>query len=401
MEFVSDAPAADCAELSETLTRMGPDGGLVDIEPLEGRTISEALTDRGLRVDAVALDAEGAVIDPHGALDDLDRGAIRTVRPPERALRERPALLLRAAAAISATGLPASSDLRRYAHRDAGNILDVPDRRRGWGLELNKLLLGDHVNPALVWLQQTRVLQLLLPEIAAMVGFDKTCAVHHKDIWEHTRIVTNKATGHLVVRWAALCHDIGKVWTRSVNKSGKVHFFRHEEHGALLFESIAHRVGLDADLTERTRYLIENHSRVNLYENEWTDSAVRRLIRQTEGHLQDLITFSKADFTTRRESRIQKMQRTIADLEARIDRIRTEDAKVPPLKKGIGNAIIAHFERRPSRLIGALKHRLETEIEAGNLPERAEDAIYLEWLAEHMTTEIEEAGGQIGDRTSK
>jgi len=257
--------------------------------------------------------------------------------------------------------------------------------------------MGRAIEPALQLLFETRVLQFLMPEVAAMVGFEKSCAAHHKDIWDHTKLVTQKASRHLVVRWAALCHDIGKIWTRSVNRNGKVHFFRHEDHGALLFESIAHRVRLSETLTRRVSYLIANHSRVNLYEEDWTDSAVRRLIRQTAGHLDDLLLFSKADFTTKRKSKIAAMQRHLASLESRIAEIHALDAKQPALNKGIGAAIITHFELSPSKAVGDLKRLLEQNIERGELPERADEDVYLSWLRTSATAReiIKSAGGAL------
>jgi poly(A) polymerase len=395
VELLTDAPPEVCALATAAASQLLPDGGLVDIETLGQRSLSDALGQRGITLDAVAVASDGTVIDPFEGLAHQQAGQIRTILPPDRAFREQPGLLFGLARVIAWTGMTPSTDLRRLATRDSGNILDVTDRPRSWGAELNKLLLGGFVDLALQWLEDTRVLPFVMPEIAAMVGFDKSCAVHHKDIWEHTRIVANKAVPQLVIRWAALCHDIGKVWTRSVNKAGKVHFFRHEEHGALLFESIAHRVGLDPTLTQRVSYLIENHSRVNLYADDWTDSAVRRLIRQTDGHLDDLINFSKCDYTTKRESRIRQMQRLMVEFEVRVARIIEEDARVPPLSKGIGNAIMKRFALGPSRLIGTLKSTLEAQIEAGTLPERAGDDVYLEWLTAHTVAEIEEAGGTV------
>lgn len=397
IEALSSAGTAACAEMEAALRERTPEGPTVWIEPLDGRTLEEALHGRGLTIEAVALGAGGRVVDPHGGVEHLRAESLRTVDPPDRALRDDPELLIRLGAAIAWSGLVPTGDLRRFAQRDSGNVLDVADRARGWGRTMNRLLLGRHIEPALQWLHATRILAYVLPEIAAMVGFDKSCAVHHKDIWEHTKVVTQKAAPDLVVRWAALCHDIGKVWTRSVNKTGKVHFFRHEEHGALLFEGIAHRFQLDSELAERVAYLIKNHSRVNLYRHDWTDSAVRRLIRQTDGHLRDLLTFSKADYTTRREARIRQMQQTMADLEARIARIREEDAREPLLNAGLGNAIMTRFGLAPSRVIGDLKRLVEAAIESGDLPERDSDETYLAWLvADPKAVEaIEGAGGSL------
>lgn len=388
-ELLTDAPSELAAEVQRTAVSalsLGP----IRLDTLDGIPLMDWLRARGITIDAIAVDvATGVVTDPFDGAAHLAAGSLRTVLPPEHAFREDPILLLRVARIQATTGAVPASDLRRFAVRDAGNLLDVRHRRSEWAAELNLLLLGEHIERALQSLYDMRVLAITMPEVAAMVGFDKSCSVHHKDIWEHTKLVTQKAQPDLVVRWTALCHDIGKVWTRSVNRDGKVHFFRHEEHGAFLFEGIAHRVGLDETLMNRVIYVIENHSRVNLYRDDWSDSAVRRLIRETTGHLPDLVAFSKADFTTKRESKIAELKRQMADLEERLIRVEAEDAVIPPLSKGIGTAIMAHFGLSPSRVVGELKQLLERTIDTGALPPRADDALYLAWLT------TSEAAGQL------
>ncbi len=378
-ERATDAPTEALDAALAVVRGLDPAAGPWSVSAVpEG--IDAWLRTRGFTVDAFAVDGDGERVDPLGGVAHLAAGVLRTVDSPDRAFREDPLRLLELPRLVSETGAWPVGDVRRFAARDAGNILDTRDRRQRWGEELNGLLLGAHVERALQAAWETRVIPFLMPEVAGLVGFDKSCAVHHKDIWEHTKLVTQKAEARLVVRWAALCHDIGKVWTRSVNREGKVHFFRHEEHGALLFESIAHRVGLDAELTERVAYVIETHSRVNLYQDDWTDSAVRRLIRETQGHLPDLIAFSKADFTTKREATIQRLERQMRELEARIAQIEAEDARLPPLSKGIGDAIMSHYSLAPSRTVGRLKRLLEDTIASGELPERGQDRLYLDWL---------------------
>jgi poly(A) polymerase len=373
-----------------------PSGIPTILQCTSGEPIETILARRGFTIEAIATNLGGEVVDPYSGLKHLETEKMRTIQSPDKAFRTDPISLLRMARLVSETGCQPSQDMRRLAARDSGNILDVEDRA-DWGREINGLLMGKAIEPALQLLFDTRVLRFLMPEVAAMVDFEKSCTVHHKDIWDHTKLVTQKASRHLVVRWAALCHDIGKVWTRSVNRQGKVHFFRHEEHGALLFESIAHRVRLQEALTSRVSYLIANHSRVNLYEEDWTDSAVRRLIRQNEGHLGDLLLFSQADFTTKRKSRIAAMQRHLASLESRIEDIRALDAKSPPLNKGIGDAIISNFSLTPCKAVGDLKRLLEHRIEFGELPERAENQVYLSWLrtSEAARDIILSAGGTL------
>jgi len=361
------------------------------------QSLHQWLHHRGITVDAIAVDPAGHVDDPYGGVAHLESQEIQGVIEPDRLFRENPLALFAVARVLATTNWQASRQFQRMAYRDSGNVLDVQSESLVWGQSLNVVLLSPHLISALDWFEQTRVLAYTMPEIASMIGFHKSCAVHHKDLWDHTKIVTNRATPNLVVRWAALCHDIGKIWTRTVDKGGKVHFFRHEDHGALLFESIAHRMRLDDELTERTSYLIKNHSRVNLYREDWTDSAVRRLIRQNEGRLVELLAFSEADYTTKRQDRIREMKRLLSDIRARIEKISREDAKQPILNKGIGSAIMKCFHLAPSRTVGDLKILLEKSIGDGALPERAEDAVYLEWLTQdpQAVARIVEAGGVI------
>ena len=361
------------------------------------QSLEQWLQARGVTVDAIAVGVDGQIVDPCGGVADLEAKRIQGTLPTDRLFREDPMSLFAVARVVATTNWVPERQMQRLAFRDSGNLLDTRTDSHRWGESMNVVLLGPFLIAALDWLEDTRALAFTLPEIAAMIGFHKSCAVHHKDLWDHTKIVTNRAVPNLVVRWAALCHDIGKVWTRSVDKDGKVHFFRHEDHGALLYESIAHRFSLDDELTERTSYLIKNHSRVNLYRHDWTDSAVRRLIRQTQGHLSELLSFSAADYTTKRKERIQEMKRLLGEIRARIEHITAQDAKQPPLNKGIGSAIMECFHLRPSRTVGDLKDLLEKTIDEGQLPERADDAVYLEWLTRdpNAVAQIVEAGGVV------
>lgn len=395
-ELITTATSAQCdAILNELPATLDP--AQIVMTSLDGQSLEDALRERGITIDAIAIGASDEVVDPFGGVSDLSEQNIRTISSPEDVFREAPIRLLVVARLIATTGFEPSRILNRMAYRDAGNILDVHSDSIRWGQSMNTLLLGDFVDRGLEWLESTRLLALILPEIAAMVGFHKSCSLHHKDIWDHTKIVTCKTERNLVVRWSALCHDIGKVWTRSVSKQGQVHFFRHEDHGALLFESIAHRFGLSQPLTDCVAYVIRNHSRVNLYQEDWTDSAVRRLIRQTEGHLNDLLAFSKADYTTKNTTRIRQMERSLEDIQRRITEIRAHDAKKPVLNKGVGVAIMEHFQLRPSRTVGDLKQLLAVTIDEGKLPERADDSVYLEWLVNQpeAVARITEAGGLV------
>jgi poly(A) polymerase len=129
------------------------------------------------------------------------------------------------------------------------------------------------------------------------------------------------------------------------------------------------------------KFLILHHLRPNQYEASWTDSAVRRFDRELNENLQDLLDLSRADITSARPGKRQSGLRNISELQARIERLREEDAKQPPLPTGIGNVIMEHFQLPPSRQIGELKRELERAVEAGELEARREAEYYLVHVA--------------------
>lgn len=246
--------------------------------------------------------------------------------------------------------------------------------------ELEQCLLAHDADCALEWLREIGAIELLLPELAATVDLAQEAGRRHKDVWEHTRLVVRQAPQRPAVRWAALLHDIGKVPTRTFTPNG-VHFHGHAEVGARMFDAIARRLPFERSQRAAIRFLIKHHLRTNQYGNSWSDSAVRRFARDMEAHLDDLLALSRADITSRRPGRRKALLASLSDLAERIRSLREEDAKLPPLPTGLGNAIMTRFGIPPSRRIGDLKRALEQAIERGELEERRDDAYYLEWLS--------------------
>jgi poly(A) polymerase len=246
--------------------------------------------------------------------------------------------------------------------------------------ELLGTIMGQAPGAGLQWLQLAGALPLWLPELSATVDFSQEAGRRHKDVWEHTKQVVLQAAPRPAVRWAALLHDIGKVRTRTFTPDGKVHFHRHSEVGARMFDDIGRRLGFDRELHRTLRFLILHHLRANQYVETWTDSAVRRFDREMEPHLQDLLDLSRADITSKRPGKRQQALAALDVLEGRIARLRAEDAVQPLLPSGIGNVIMERFHLPPSRLIGDLKHRLEAAIDAGELEARREADYYMAFV---------------------
>ena len=333
------------------------------------------------RVSVWALAIVGAtIIDPWGALADANEGRLR-VRGDVRAFLRGPGQVLTLAAWAAATGLRPTAEALRIAQRDSAGILQVD--RSIWCERFGAVLLGPRAGAGLQFLFDAGVLQLMVPEACAMAGFHTSCPVHHKDIWDHTLQVIEKCPPSLVVRWAALMHDTGKVWTRSIGKQGRVHFFAHEQMGASLMEGVAGRFHLDADLRDRVVYIIANHARANVYATDWTDSAVRRLIRDMGPHLADVLAFSQSDFTTKRAWRIAEVRALADELNTRIPRIAEEDARVPPLPKGLGNVIMAATGLGAGPWLGEVVAWLEAQVEEGRIEALQEAEVYLAYVRVH------------------
>jgi len=222
---------------------------------------------------------------------------------------------------------------RDRVRREAVRLIDSP--AEALVASLDAVLLSSSPARGLNLLQQMGVIAVLLPEVDALVGFHDTADSHHKDLWEHTRLVIGQMPPDPDLRWAALLHDIGKTASRVVNRPGKVTFWHHEALGAWLSRGVMARLKMPLARAERIGFVVEHHGRVNAYEPSWTDRAVRRMRRDLEPRLGDLIAFSKADFTTRRSHRRARIQRQLQHLEERLERLAREDA-APRLPSGFG-----------------------------------------------------------------
>lgn len=250
---------------------------------------------------------------------------------------------------------------------------------------LDRVLMGRDPEAGLDALLEGGVLPALLPEVDALVGFGDG-EFRHKDVWKHTKQVVSQAVPKLEVRWGSLLHDIGKVRTRSIGPDGEVHFFGHAEVGARMFDKMNRRLPLfaaDEALRDEVRFLILHHLRAAQYDASWTDSAVRRFAKELGAHLDDLLCLSRADITTKRPEKKRRGLRQIDELAERIRSIREDDAKVPPLPKGLGTAITERFGVPPSPALGAILRGLTVAIEAGEVGARQPFDVYLDFLAEH------------------
>lgn len=246
----------------------------------------------------------------------------------------------------------------------------------------SRVLLGRHPDDALEHLQVTGVLGATFPELQAMVGFGGD-GQGHKDLWAHVKQVVHQSRPDLVVRWAALFHDVGKVETFS-RESGKVCFHHHELASARLFLRAAQRSRLlEPDVQEATHFVVRHLGLLEAYASDWTDSAVRRLMKELGEHFARTLVLARADITTKHAHKRQRYHERLHELATRAKDIAARDAIVPPLAKGLGDALMTAFGIPPSKRLGDLKAALEKAVDAGRARPHQRADYYVSFLSEH------------------
>jgi poly(A) polymerase len=241
---------------------------------------------------------------------------------------------------------------------------------------LDAVLVTKRPDRGLDVLRRGGLLEALLPEVSALVGFGE--GIRHKDVWMHTRIVVRRTPPRLLLRWAALLHDVGKVPTRRFENGGQVTFIGHPEAGARMFRRIRKRLPFDDAEYEHVRFLIAAHLRAAAYDETWTDSAVRRFARDAGACLEDLLDLARADITSKYEEKVRRGHRQIELLAERIREVAEADSKVAPLPKGLGTVLIERLGIAPGRGLGRIMRRLMELVDAGELEPQREPEHYLE-----------------------
>lgn len=360
--------------------------------PKPGGSIKEHLLSYHLKLEGVAVSPEGKLMDETGAQADIERRIISTIEDPEVVFPEFPFAMLRAAGLISELGFAPAQNLLTAAVHHSHNITTVPPNV--WREELEKLLLGDFPGKGLDFLAETRLCNFVLPELTNLIGFEATIEYHHKDLWEHTKLAVSKGKKEPGTRWALLLHDLGKVYTRTV-EDGEVRFHKHEQVSRLLSSGILHRLRFAKELRNRVLFLISNHMKPGQYDEEWTDSAIRRLMRNAGDMLDDLIEMSQADISSKNPRKVRRNVRSLESLVERIKRIGEEEANRIVLPKGLGNAIMREFGLEPSPEVGELTDEVEAAIEEGRLERNGTVEEYIGYLLELHASK---AGANAGEK---
>lgn len=365
-----------------------------------GDTLEDDLERRDFTVNAMALvitprrdGGEARVpqlVDVGGGLEHLLEGVLDTPMAPERSFDDDPLRMMRAARFAAQLGFEVAPRVVEAMTALAERILDISaERVRD---ELSKLLLTDAPVPGLRLLTDAGILDLVLPEVPAL-RLETDEHAHHKDVFEHSLTVLQQgieleasrnpdAAPDLVSRLAGLLHDIGKPATRRI-EGRTVTFHQHDLVGARLAKQRLKALRFDNDTVKAVARLVELHLRFYGYgEQAWTDSAVRRYVRDAGPLLERLHILTRSDVTTRNRRKAERLDFAYDDLERRIAELREQEEMEAVRPDLDGEQIMAILGLRPGREVGeAYRMLLEQRLEHGPLgPERAE-AILRDWWA--------------------
>ena len=328
------------------------------------------LSRRDFTINAMAIAfPEVEPIDPHGGTTDLAARVLRTPLAPEISFSDDPLRMLRLfrfQATLGFTPDPAAL----AAARDMADRLAIVSSERIRD-EFSKLIVADDPGPALEGLVATGLADRFIPEVPAL-GMEQDPVHRHKDVLSHTIAVTCKASPDLVLRLAALLHDIGKPATREFGPGG-ASFHHHEVVGARMTKKRLRELRYPKQIVDDVSKLVFLHLRPHTLDLGWTDSAVRRYVRDAGDLLSRLNELVRCDVTTGNPRRAQAIQRRIDDLEERIERLAAEEeiAKLrPPID---GRQVMEYLGIQPSPLVGEIMDMLlERRIDEGAFsPEEA------------------------------
>ncbi len=326
------------------------------------------LSRRDFTINAMALQLpEPRLVDPFDGAADLAAKRLRTPLAPEVSFLDDPLRMLRAARFIAGLGLDPDPSLVA-AVEQLHNRLEIVSAERIRD-ELSRLLVVPDPSAGLWFVAETKLSDEFLPELNAM-RLEQDPIHQHKDVLGHTIAVVARTPCHLLrVRLAALLHDIGKPKTRSIGPGG-VTFHHHEVVGARMAQERLRALHYPNDVVEAVTTLVYLHLRIHTYAMGWTDSAVRRYVRDAGPLLDDLNVLQRADCTTRNQRKAAALGHRMDELEARIVALRAKeelDAIRPPLD---GRQVMAYLGVAPGREVGeALRFLLDARLDEGPIDE--------------------------------
>lgn len=361
-------------------------------EIVYGETLEDDLIRRDFTVNAMALHAATRTFsDPYAGLTDIVSGTLRTPFPPERSFSDDPLRMMRAARFTSQLGFTVTNEVRA-AMTDMASRIEIISAERVRD-ELSKTLLTDHPREGLDLLVTTRIADYVLPELPAL-RLERDEHHRHKDVYEHSLTVLDqsidleKRRGHdpdLTGRLAALLHDIGKPSTRKFEPGGKVSFHHHDIVGAKMARKRLKALIYPSQVIKEVSKLVELHLRFHGYGDQgWTDSAVRRYVRDAGDQLERLHILTRSDCTTRNRRKAERLEFAYDDLEARIANLTAKEELAAIRPDLDGQQIMATLDIKPGPEVGkAYKFLLNLRLDEGpHTLDEAKNALLAWWATQ-------------------
>ncbi len=361
-----------------------------------GDSLEGDLTRRDFTVNAMALRLPDlTLVDPFHGVEDLSERRLRTPGAATASFTDDPLRIMRAARFVSQLRFWPDEEVIAAMTVEAHRLSIVSaERIRD---ELTKLLMSPDPRDGLDLLVRTGVADVVLPELPKL-QLEVDEHHRHKDVYEHSLIVLAQCIAleqeheptcapDLTLRLAALLHDIGKPKTRRFESDGGVSFHHHEVVGARMTRKRLTALRFPNEVIDDVSRLVELHLRFHGYgSGEWTDSAVRRYVRDAGDLLVRLHKLTRADCTTRNKQRALRLQRTYDELEQRIDRLAAEE-ELAALRPDLdGREIMEFLQIPPGPAVGeAYRYLMELRLDAGPMEKDQAKELLLNWWRERST----------------
>ncbi len=356
-----------------------------------GTSLADDLVRRDFTVNAMAVRLPGReVVDLYGGVVDLATRVLRTPGTPEDSFSDDPLRMMRAARFAAQLGFEVAPEVVA-AMTDMASRISIISAERVRD-ELVKLICAPFPRLGLSLLVETGLADLVLPELTAL-RMERDEHNRHKDVYEHTLTVLEQSIDQearlgggpdFISRFAALMHDVGKPRTRKFHDDGTVSFHHHDVVGAKMTRKRMKALRFSNDEIDAVSSLVELHLRFHGYgDGDWTDSAVRRYVRDAGDQLERLHVLTRADCTTRNRRKADRLARTYDALEARIERI-SEEEELAALRPALdGNQIMSLLGISPGREVGAAyKFLMDLRLDEGVLSEEEAAKRLLAWWSE-------------------
>lgn len=328
---------------------------------------------------AISLNKEnfGALIDPFNGREDLQNEILRTPLEPNQTYSDDPLRMMRAIRFASTLNFKIEENSLNAIKIEAERIKIVSMERIM--VEFNKIMMSEKPSVGLKLLEETTLLEKILPELTALKGIDEIDGQFHKDNFYHTlEVVDNISlnTENLWLRWSALLHDIGKAITKKFVAGTGWTFHGHEFLGSKLLKNIFKRLKLPLGKEQKfVEKMVRMHARpIAVISDEVSDSALRRLVFDAGEDLEDLITLCKADITTKNGAKKERFQKNYDQVLKKIEEVEEKDQIrnfQPPIS---GEEIMELFNLKPGRKIGILKEKVKEAILEGQISNNHEEA---------------------------